>query len=92
MYGSSNHGGTNKCFRFYEDLAECSRAAGRNDYYIMCKNEREDYLECLHQKKQYHRAQRIQSEKKKLVKEGKWPPKPEAIASSAASSTSQPYR
>ena len=50
-YSVGRHGGRAKCYRFYEDVVECARDAGRNDHYWKCEKEREDYLECLHNKK-----------------------------------------
>ena len=45
------NGGPSKCARFYNELVSCAKEAGRNDYYWKCQNEREDYVECLHNKK-----------------------------------------
>ena len=45
------NGGPSKCARFYVDMMECAKAAGRNDHFLKCKNEREDYNECLHNRK-----------------------------------------
>ena len=44
-------GGPSKCARFYNEMVSCATEAGRNNYIWKCKNEREDYLECLHNKK-----------------------------------------
>ena len=44
-------GGPSKCARFYTEMVDCAKEAGRNDYLWKCKLEREDYLECLHNKK-----------------------------------------
>merc|ERR1712189_55931 len=78
-YGVGLHGGTTRCYRFYQELMECGRVAGPNDHYFKCQNEREDYIECLHQKKLQDRLSAIQKEKKRLIKAGKWPPKTETV-------------
>ena len=44
-------GGPSKCARFYMDWMDCSQTVGRYDHVWKCKNEKEDYLECLHNRK-----------------------------------------
>ena len=49
MYGVS--GGRARCSPFWEDLMACAQHSGRREQWEKCRNEREDYIECLHHKK-----------------------------------------
>ncbi|EDO42088.1 predicted protein [Nematostella vectensis] len=79
MYGV--HGGRSRCSPFWEQLMDCAQQAGRRSQWEKCQHPREDYIECLHHRKLYTRIERIEKEKEKLKKEGKWPPKQEEAKS-----------
>eukprot|EP00127_Corallochytrium_limacisporum_P004241 Clim_evm186s157 gene=Clim_evmTU186s157 len=69
--GFGAFGGRGRCYAFMEDLKECLDKYDGNK--IMCQNERDDYVECLHHKKEYTRVAAITKRKEELVKEDKLP-------------------
>eukprot|EP00690_Seculamonas_sp_ecuadoriensis_P001321 EC814525.1.p5 GENE.EC814525.1~~EC814525.1.p5 ORF type:complete len:75 (-),score=25.12 EC814525.1:356-580(-) len=53
-------GGQGRCFPFWMDFAKCMSDA---DTPAKCTLQREDYLECLHHKKELTRLKRIEEER-----------------------------
>ncbi|ORZ38132.1 hypothetical protein BCR44DRAFT_42605 [Catenaria anguillulae PL171] len=73
-------GGRSRCFAFYQDLQKCFLTS--EDPHTQCAPVKADYLECLHHRKEFARAQIIahkanqvraaeRAEQAKLEKEGK---------------------
>lgn len=72
--GYGFRGGRGRCYTLWMDFMACAerhRSYGAN----VCQAEREDYIECLHHTKLAARLDAVKEQKKKLIKEGKWPPK-----------------
>ncbi|CAH3110436.1 unnamed protein product [Pocillopora meandrina] len=78
MFGPGLDGNRPRCAPFWDDFFACVVKNGRNEQWALCKEQREDFMECLHHKKLYTRVQKIKRQKEKLIKAGKWPPKEES--------------
>ena len=71
----SNDGDYGRCFQFWQELVDCFGEHGRYGQHTKCVKQKEDYSECLNHRKLLGRLERVKEEKRRLIKEGKWPPK-----------------
>ncbi|KAK9809235.1 hypothetical protein WJX72_011875 [[Myrmecia] bisecta] len=63
-------GSTGRCFPLWMDFSECMSTAEEP---AKCKDLRDDYLECLHHRKEFTRLNMIYKEKQRKLKEGDLP-------------------
>ena len=63
--GLGMKGTKGRCFDFWLDFRECVDKANTLS---SCKNFQDDYLECLHHKKEYERYNRLIAEKNRQDK------------------------
>ncbi|GLE03249.1 hypothetical protein PINS_up019175 [Pythium insidiosum] len=52
-----------RCFRFWKDVEQCSKDT---EHTGMCEKQVEDYLECLHHKKELTRLSAIAVQKERI--------------------------
>eukprot|EP00277_Geminigera_cryophila_P013904 CAMPEP_0179439108 /NCGR_PEP_ID=MMETSP0799-20121207/22752_1 /TAXON_ID=46947 /ORGANISM="Geminigera cryophila, Strain CCMP2564" /LENGTH=79 /DNA_ID=CAMNT_0021221217 /DNA_START=20 /DNA_END=259 /DNA_ORIENTATION=+ len=72
--GFGSNGGPGRCYAFWDQFSECLKTA---DTPMTCKLAHEDYLECLHHKKEIARINIILKEAKRHddIASGKAPAK-----------------
>ena len=51
MFGPGLDGNRPRCAPFWDDFFACVVKNGRNEQWALCKEQREDFMECLHHKK-----------------------------------------
>ncbi|KAK9848560.1 hypothetical protein WJX84_008440 [Apatococcus fuscideae] len=61
-------GGMSRCYPFWMDFSECM---SKTDDPVKCKDFCDDYLECLHHRKEYMRVNAIHRESERQKQEGK---------------------
>lgn len=66
--GFGARGGQGRCFPIWVDFEKCLAEA---DEPVQCKDFRDDYLECLHHKKEITRYNLIARQEAKLKEQGK---------------------
>lgn len=62
-------GGPGRCYPFWSEFAECMRST--DDPVGECKAMRDDYIECLHHRKEFQRMNMIYKEAQRQEREGK---------------------
>jgi NADH dehydrogenase (ubiquinone) Fe-S protein 5 len=76
--GVGVNGGTGRCYSLWLDFTACLADA---ETPAQCGDNREDYIECLHHRKEISRLRQVLEEAKR---QGKSPPAPEASGGGAA--------
>jgi len=64
--GYGAYGGTGRCYKFWTILRDC---VNENTDKSVCKPAGEDYIECLHHKKEFDRINEIEKRRKRVLKD-----------------------
>ncbi|CAN0119123.1 unnamed protein product [Phaeothamnion confervicola] len=70
--GYGVRGSVGRCYHVYSNFMECVVSQGvqrQQTVRAECVDHRDDYLECLHHRKEYERHQKIQEQKRKNAEE-----------------------
>ena len=65
--GFGARGGVGRCYPFWTDFTTCM---SRAETPSVCKEKREDYIECLHHKKEFTRLNAIEEQKRLNAERG----------------------
>lgn len=83
--GISVNGGTGRCYSLWLGFTECMKDA---ETPAVCSDNRDDYIECLHHRKEIARMRRVSEEAKKQGKERPGPSASAEAGNDAASDSS----
>ncbi|KAG6841553.1 hypothetical protein C0991_009588 [Blastosporella zonata] len=57
--GFGYNGGRSRCFTYWQEFSKCY---AQTDHPVACRPQSEDYLECLHGKKELDRGKEVKAE------------------------------
>ena len=69
--GFGLRGNTGRCYQYFEDFASCMKEnSDGGEQQLKCRPRRDDYLECLHHKKEVKRVETIAAEAERQANGG----------------------